>query len=86
MWQQIVKNWLKREDVGRSQAWLSRKAGCSESYLSLCLSARVEPTDGFLYGLEAAMDIQRGTLIAAKTKTSLATKEAEKGNPKLGEE
>ena len=76
MWQQVVKDWLKRKDIDRSQAWLSRKAGCSESYLSLCLSARVEPTDGFLFGLEAAMDIPRGTLIAAKTKTPLAAKGA----------
>lgn len=63
MWQQIVKDWLKREDIDRSQAWLARKAKCSESYLSVCLAGHVEPTDGFLYGLEAAMAISRGTLV-----------------------
>ena len=66
MWQQIVKGWLKCEEVDRSQAWLARKAGCSESYLSLCLGGRLEPTDGFLYGLEAAMELPRGTLIDAR--------------------
>ena len=66
MWQQIVKGWLKSEEVDRSQAWLARKAGCSESYLSLCLGGRLEPTDGFLYGLEAAMELPRGTLIDAR--------------------
>ena len=67
MWQQIVKDWLKREDVDRPQSWLAKKARCSESYLSLCLGGRTEPTYGFLYGLEAAMDIPRGTLVAAKS-------------------
>ena len=66
MWQQIVKGWLKSEDIDRSQAWLARKAGCSESYLSLCLGERVRPTDGFLYSLEAAMGIPRGTLVEAR--------------------
>ena len=66
VWRQIVKDWLKSEAIDRSQAWLARKAHCSESYLSLCLGGRVDPTDGFLYGLEAAMDIPRGTLVDAK--------------------
>ena len=63
MWQQIVKDWLKSEDVDRPQAWLAKRAGCSESYLSQCLNVHVEPTDGFLYGLEAAMTVPRGTLV-----------------------
>ncbi len=63
MWQQAVKDWLKSDKVERSQAWLARRAKCSESYLSLCLGGRAEPTDGFLYALEAAMEIPRGTLV-----------------------
>ena len=66
MWQKILKGWLKSEEIDRSQAWLARKAGCSESYLSLCLGGRLEPTDGFLYGLEAAMGITRNTLVYAR--------------------
>ena len=66
MWQQIVKSWLKREDIDRPQAWLARKASCSASYLSLCLRGRLEPTNGFLYGLEAAMGIPRGGLVEAR--------------------
>lgn len=76
MWQQVVKDWLRSEDVDRSQAWLAKKAGCSESYLSLCLTSHVDPTDGFLYGIEAAMEVPRGTLVNLRAATLSKMQEA----------
>ena len=69
MWQQTVKEWLGSEEIDRSQAWLARKAGCSESYLSRCLTRQAIPSDAFLFALEAAMGIPRGILVEGKRAT-----------------
>ena len=64
MWRDIVREWLKDTTNGiRNQRWLADKVGCSESWFSLCLNGHVEPSEGLLYRLERAMDLERGALV-----------------------
>jgi len=40
-WRQEVRTWLA--DNERSQAWLGRKAGLSEGFLSKCMTGVMDP-------------------------------------------
>jgi transcriptional regulator with XRE-family HTH domain len=60
MWKVIVTGWL--EENQRTQAYLARKAGINESYLSRCLNDKTPAGERTLRRLELAMDMTVGAL------------------------
>ena len=59
-WREVVRGWLEVNE--RSQAWLARKAGFSEAWLSRALRGKVKPSARALARLERVMGLAPGTL------------------------
>ena len=59
-----VQGWLTEEE--RNQAYLARKAGIGESYLSMILSGQRKPGARALGKLEKAMGLEPGTLVSLR--------------------
>ena len=60
MWNAIVTSWL--EENQRSQAYLARKAGINESYLSRSMNGKTRVGERTLRRLERAMDMPEWSL------------------------
>ena len=68
-WQETILDWLDREE--RSQAWLARKAGMNQNYLSAILNNLRSPGSKVLHKLDRAMGLPLGTLQGLRAQTQL---------------
>ena len=75
---QVIKDWLEGHE--RTQAWLARKAGMSDSQLNHYLAGRHKAGVKVLKRLENAMEMEPGTLTALRSQTQLAMEGAFNGN------
>lgn len=78
MWTDYLKKWLLEHE--RSQAWVARKAGMSDSQLNHYLAGRHKAGVKVLRRLEMAMDMDPGTLTALRSQATLPIEEATSGN------
>ena len=68
-----VREWLSQEE--RNQAYLARKAGIDDSYLSMILNGQRKPGARVLGRLEAVMQLKEGTLVSLRDAESQAGSE-----------
>ena len=73
-----VQEWLSQQE--RNQAYLARKAGIDESYLSMILSGQRKPGPRALAKLEKAMGLRVGTLERLRSQTQLPMEEVNNGH------
>jgi transcriptional regulator with XRE-family HTH domain len=74
-WMDAVKQWLATHE--RTQAWLARKAGMSDSQLNHYLAGRHKAGVKKVALLEKAMDLPAGTLTALRHQLELVSQEEE---------
>ena len=67
MWKKRIIDYLEAED--RSQAWLARKAGMDQHYLSAILNDLRQPGTKVLRKLDRVMGLAPGTLTALRSQT-----------------
>lgn len=77
-----IQRWLDREE--RTQAYLARKAGINESYLSMILSGQRVPGIRALRKLEAAMALETGKLQSMRNAERCLSQGASERNPNGG--
>lgn len=78
MWTDYVKEWLRVHE--RTQAWLARKAGLSDSQLNHYFAGRHIAGIKNLSRLEQAMGLAPGTLVGLRYQAPLAAQEVSHGN------